>query len=290
MKVSIVIVSWNVRKLLKNCLASIYKHTRGIDFEVYVVDNFSTDGTVEMIKENFPQVKLIANDCNAGFAKANNQPLKRDIGQEVLFMNPDMEFVENTAKIMHEVMQNNPGVDISTCRLEYPDGQRQNNIKRLPGFWSQLFIMLKLHHLFKFLPFIKNYLAKDFDYSQEQFVENIMGAFVYARTEQFKSIGAWNEKYWLWWEDVDLCKTAKDNGLKILYTPKTRVIHYEGKSFEQVASPKKQKRFIRGMLKYFLTHHSLYQFIILAVLSPVSIALSYIVYFLKIKPRPQSRV
>lgn len=290
MKITIIIVSWNTRDLLKKCLESIFKFTQDIDFDVFVVDNLSGDGTVDMITKGFPQVKLIANDYNAGFAKANNQPFVDGVGDEVLFMNPDMEFTEDTVKVMHELLANNPEVDLATCQLTYPDGELQHNIKRLPGFGSQFLILLKLHHFLNFLPTIKNYLYKDFDYTKEQLVENIMGAFVYARTNKFKELGAWNERYWLWWEDVDLCKTAKDRGVKILYTPKTKVIHYEGRSFAQVTTVAKQQRFIRAMLTYFKIHHTIFEFLILAIFSPISIALAWLANVLNIKPRPQSKI
>jgi GT2 family glycosyltransferase len=290
MKISIIIVSWNTRDLLKKCLESIFKFTQDIDFDVFVIDNLSGDGTIDMINKNFPQVKLIANNFNAGFAKANNQPFLNEVGDEVLFMNPDMEFKENTVEAMHQLLAANADINIATCQLAYPDGELQHSIKRLPTFWSQFLILLKLHHFLSFLPTIKNYLYKDFDYTKEQLVENIMGAFVYARTNKFKELGSWNERYWLWWEDVDLCKTAKERGIKILYTPKTKVIHYEGRSFAQVATVAKQKRFIRGMLTYFKLHHSIFSFLILAIFSPISIALAWFTNVLDIKPRPQSKV
>ncbi len=290
MKVSIIIVSWNVRDLLKKCLESIFKYTKEIDFEVFVVDNLSGDGTIDMIQKKFPQVKLIANNYNAGFAKANNQPLVNGVGEEVLFMNPDMEFNENTIRIMHDFMTEHPDTDIATCMLEYADTERQNNIKRLPTFWSQFLILLKLHHFLSFLPTLRRYLAKDLDYTKEQQVYNIMGAFVYARTKKFQELGSWNEKYWLWWEDVDLCKTAKNKGVKIMYTPKTKVIHHEGKSFEQVATPAKQWRFIKGMLRYFSIHHTIYEVLLLALIVPISMGLAYLSTVLNIKPRPQSKV
>jgi len=276
--------------LLEKCLASIFKYTHDIAFEVIVVDNNSNDNTTGMVKDIFPQVNLIANGFNAGFAKANNQGLQQAGGEYVLFMNPDMEFHENTLKKMSDLMNERSDVFASTCRLQYPDGERQNNIKRLPGFFSQLLILLKLHHFLSFLPPMRKYLYKNFDYTKEQKVENIMGAFVFARRNEFIKLGSWNEKYWLWWEDVDLCKRAEKANKIILYTPITKVTHYEGKSFEQVASPAKQKRFIRGMLTYFKKHHTFTEYFFLLFLSPVSIALAYVTHLLRIKPRPQSKV
>ncbi|MDD4995498.1 MAG: glycosyltransferase family 2 protein [Patescibacteria group bacterium] len=287
---SVIIVSWNVKNLLKACLASIVSYSQDVEYEIIVVDNNSHDGTAEMVRSEFPNVKIITNDFNAGFSRANNMGLAKAAGDHVLFMNPDMEFTENTLIKMRAFIDSHPDVFIATTTLTYGDGTRQNNIKRLPDFWSQALIMLKLHHLFSWLPAIKNYLAKDFDYSVEQPVENIMGAFVYSRSREFRQFGSWNEKFPLWWEDVDLCKRAALAGKKIFYTPSTRVVHHEGRSFAQVASPAKQKKFIRGMLIYFRLYHPIYDYLLLALLSPKSMALAYIANFLHVKPRTQSKI
>lgn len=131
---------------------------------------------------------------------------------------------------------------------------------------------------------------KDFDYLSEKSVEQAMGACIFTRTDVIKKLGGWNEQYWLWWEDVELCKTFLDNGYKILFTPLTEIIHYEGKSFEQTFGLKKQKRFNRGLLLYFKRHKPKYQYYILYLLQPLSWALTIMTQLLKIKARPQSRV
>jgi GT2 family glycosyltransferase len=287
---SIIIVSWNVKNLLRACLASIILHSQGVDYEIIVVDNNSHDGTAEMVRSEFPNVRLIANDFNAGFSTANNLGLAKAAGGHVLFMNPDMEFTENTLVKMRDFMDSHPSAFIATAALKYGDGSRQNNVKRLPDFWSQALIALKLHHLLTWLPAIRHYLYKNFDYSAEQPVENIMGAFVYARTAEFRQFGGWNEVFPLWWEDVDLCKRAALAGKKIYYAPITSVIHHEGRSFAQVASPAKQKRFIRGMLIYFRLYHPFYQYLLLILLSPFSVALGYLAGLFRTKPRPQSKI
>lgn len=289
MDLSIIIVSWNVKNLLKKCLQSIYDQTTGLDFEIIVIDNASADGSAQMVLEKFPRVDLIASTENLGFAKANNLGLEQAQGNFVCFMNPDMELVENSFKTMHDLMVNNKKTGLATCQLVYPDLERQNNIKNNPGLCDQVLILLKLHHLIK-PGCLKRYLAKDFDYFKEQKVEQIMGAFVFADDDFFRQIGGWDTDYWLWWEDVDLCKRVQDAGYDIIYTPKTKIIHHEGKSFAQQASLAKQKRFNRGMCIYFKKHHNILSYLIISLLSPISLFLAWLTQLFKIKQKPQSKI
>ena len=257
MQLSIIIVNWNVKDLLRKNLQSIFNLTQGLSFEIFVVDNASKDGSAQMVASEFPQVNLIASNQNLGFAKANNLGLEQAQGKYVLFMNPDMELKENSFKSLFDWMEANPKIDMGTCQLVYPAESRQNNIKNNPGLCDQVLILLKLHHLIQ-PKCLKRYLAKDFDYTKEQQVKQIMGAFVLVKNEVIRDLGGWDEDYYLWWEDLDLCKRAQDKGYQIWYTPQTKVIHYEAKSFEQQMSLEKQKRFNRGMALYFLKHKGLF--------------------------------
>jgi hypothetical protein len=289
MDLSIIIVSWNVKDLLKKCLQSIYDQTIGLDFEVIVIDNASKDGSAQMVLDNFPRVDLIASNENLGFAKANNLGLEQAQGNFVCFMNPDMELVENSFKIMHDLLINNKKIGLATCQLVYPDLERQNNIKNNPGLCDQILILLKLHHLIQ-PACLKKYLAKDFDYFKQQKVQQIMGAFVFSDDDFFRQIGGWDTDYWLWWEDLDLCKRVQKAGYDIMYTPKTKIIHHEGKSFEQNSSLLKQKRFNRGMRLYFKKHHGLLSYLIISLLSLLSLLLAWLSQTLKIKQKTQSKI
>ncbi|MCX6744128.1 MAG: glycosyltransferase family 2 protein [Candidatus Parcubacteria bacterium] len=289
MQLSIIIINWNVKDLLRKNLQSIFKLTQGLEFEVFVVDNASKDGSVAMIMSEFPQVNLIASNENLGFAKGNNLALEQATGKYVLFMNPDMELKENSFKILVDWMGLNSKIDLGTCQLIYPDGSRQNNIKNNPGLCDQLLILLKLHHLIQ-LKCLKQYLAKDFDYTKEQEVKQIMGAFTLVKNEVIADLGGWDEDYFLWWEDLDLCKRAQAKGYQIWYTPQTKVIHYEAKSFEQEVSLVKQKRFNRGMEFYFRKHSGSFSCLVVKLLSFISLGLAWVSQILKVKPRTQSKI
>jgi hypothetical protein len=289
MDLSIIIVSWNVKDLLKKCLQSIYDQTQGLEFEIFVIDNASKDGSAVMVATEFPQVNLIASNENMGFAKANNLALEQAQGKYVLFLNPDTEITENSFKVMFDLMEQDENIALSTCQLNYPDGTLQKNIKHNPGLCDQILILLKLHHLIQ-PKCLKRYLAKDFDYTKEQAVKQIMGAFMFARADVIKEIGGFDTDYFIWWEDLDLCKRIQDLGMKIIYTPKTKIIHYEAKSFEQQMSVEKQKRFNRGMRIYFKKHVSLIVYWLIGLLGLISLGLAWLSQIFKIKPKTQSKI
>jgi len=289
MDLSVIIVSWNVKPLLQKCLKSIFDFTTGIDFDVIVIDNASKDDSVQMVAQEFPQVNLIASNKNLGFAKANNLGLEHASGNYILFMNPDMELVENSFKEMINLMANDNQIGLATCQLDYPDGERQNNIKNNPGLCDQLLILLKLHHIFK-PKCLNKYLAKNFDYFKEQEVKQIMGAFVIAEDDLIRKIGGWDTDYFIWWEDLDLCKKIQNEHKKIIYTPRTKIVHHEGKSFVQQKSLAKQKRFNKGMRTYFKKHHGLLSYLLISLLSPISLLLAWLSQIFKIKPKTQSKI
>ena len=294
MDLSIIIVNWNVREYLNRCVESIFKFTQNITFEVIVVDNASNDGSMTELRQLFRdkiqsgQLLLIENKQNAGFSRANNQGLKEAQGNHILFMNPDMEFVENTPRVMKNWLDHHPEAGIVTCKLLFGDKSLQPNIKHHPTWISQAFILLKLHHLF--VPkFVKHYLAKEFDYESTGEVEQVMGAFVYISHQLINDLHGWDEDYWLSWEDVDLCRRVQKKGLKVFYLPDTNVIHYESKSFEKVPSVTKQRRFNRSLFIYFKKHHQPWEYYSLMAIAPISVLLAYVVQLFHAKPKPQSR-
>lgn len=292
---SIVIVNYNVKDLVVKNLQSIFAFTKDISYKVFLVDNGSKDGSVEEFNNIFKNeinsdiLKIYDTKNNNGFSKGNNIPFNDIDSEYVLYMNPDMEIQENVFGKQIMFMKNNPQANFSTCMLKYPDGEIQHNIKGLPNFMVNLIILLKLHHFLK-LNFLKEYFLSDFDYLKEQKVEQIMGAFVFANKESIDKIGAWNEDYWLWWEDVDLCKKAADLNLEILYNPNTFVTHYEGKSFFQLANLDRQKRFNKGMLIYSKKYFSYYQYFVLKCFSYLSLCLAFLTQIFKVKPRGQGRI
>lgn len=253
MDLSVIIVSWNVRALLEKCLFSVFNPpVGGQDFEIFVVDNNSTDGSAEMVREKFPQVKLISNKENRGFAVANNQAIKKAKGDFVLLLNPDTEILDNALEKMVDFMKNHLDCGIAGCQILNPDKTVQPSVRMFPDLFTCSLMVLKLHHFKPIFSLLGRYFAKDFDYSKTQPVEQVMGAFFMIRKEVIEKIGLLDEGYYLWFEEVDYCRRLlKKTDYKIYYTPVAQVIHYGGQSFKQVMTLKKQWLFYKSMMRYF---------------------------------------
>lgn len=252
MDISIIIVSWRVKDLLKKCLESILAST-GVSFEIIVVDNNSADGTAEMLSQDFSgQIKFIKNDKNLGFAKANNLGLKQATGDYVLFLNPDTEIQSDTLAKSLNFMKQHPNCGIMGSRMYFKSGEPQPSVRRFPTVSAILLMLFKLPKLFAHLPAIDKYLATDFDYGKEQTVKQVMGAFMLVPKWLIRKIGGFDERFFIWFEEVDLCLAVRKLGYQVIYNPDISIIHYGGKSFSQQALVANQWRFFQSALKYFL--------------------------------------
>ncbi|MGI5827201.1 MAG: glycosyltransferase family 2 protein [Patescibacteria group bacterium] len=255
MDLSVIIVSWNVKDKLRANLQALLASSTKKQIEIFVVDNNSQDGSAVMVATEFPSVKLIANTDNHGFAKANNQALKLASGRYLLLLNPDMLVRPDTLEKMLAWAEENQQATVSGYKLTNPDGQVIPQIRRFPRFCDQLFIVLKLPHL---LPALLNrYLEKNFNYEQAAAVDSVRGAcFLINRQSWTKISGAdkpyLDERYFIWFEEVDFCRQVKIKGGEVWYSPAATLIDYVGASFNQVDRPKKQAYFAESMLKYFL--------------------------------------
>jgi GT2 family glycosyltransferase len=272
MDLSVVIVSWNVKKLLKENLKAIYENTQNIDFEVFVVDNNSKDETVEMVKEKFPKVKLIENNKNLGFAKGNNQAIKKSSGRYVLLLNPDMQVLSKTFEEMVKWMDNNKKAGVAGCHLIKDNYETVPHVRRFPKLFDQLMIILKVPHVFPQI--LNKYLIKDFDYSKEVIVDSVRGAFFMIRREVIESVGLLDERYFVWFEEVDYCRKVQNSHWDVVYTPEVKCIDHVGQSFSQVKTGKVQKYFRNSMLEYFKKWHPSWQYWILKIAWPIGLLIS----------------
>ncbi|MCX6785585.1 MAG: glycosyltransferase family 2 protein [Candidatus Komeilibacteria bacterium] len=272
MDLSIIIVSWRVKELLEACLFSIVQQNFNFNYEVLVVDNNSGDGTVEMVRHNFPQVNLIASQVNLGFAKANNLALAQSRGKFLLLLNPDTKLIDDSLKDALELMKQKPEIGVLGAKLLNYNLTVQPSVRRFPTLADHLLMLFKLHHLFP----LKRYLALDFDYAKTQAVDQVMGAFFLFSRSLMEQIGKLDEKYYIWFEEVDYCRRAKAAGFKVVYFPQTKIIHYSGASFKQVWNFKRQLIFSRSRLRYLRKHQSLVAYLLILLLTPVSWLLSLI--------------
>lgn len=269
MELSIIIVSWNVKDRLRDNLRSIfYSSISKSNFEVFVVDNNSSDGTVELVRREFPEVILIENKDNLGFAKANNQALKQARGDYFLLLNPDMKVFPDTLDKMLGWMKTNQQVSVAGCHLIDELGEIVKHVRRFPTFIDQLAIVLKMPHLFPTV--LSNYLRNDFDYSVAAKVDSVRGGFFMLRKETLEKIGLLDERFFVWFEEVDYCRRVSQAGGEVWYTPTVKCIDYVGQSFNQVKRGTTQKYFRNSMLLYFKKWHPFWQYLILRLAWPIS--------------------
>jgi len=273
MDLSIITVAWNSDKFISEQLRSVFDSTGDFKFEIFVVDNNSSDNTVSVIKKNFPQVKLIVNSSNNGFAKANNQAIEESSGRYVLLLNPDMRVFPETLSDMVKYMDTHPYALVAGCKLIDQEGKNVPHVRRFPRLFDQLMILLKVPHLFPGV--LNKYLMRDFDYENEAQVDSIRGSFFMIRREVIDQLGGLDERFFIWFEEVDYCKQAADRGMKVVYTPTVKCVDYVGKSFALVGGLKKQKYFTRSMVQYFKKWHP-WKASLIIIARPFAIAVAWI--------------
>ncbi len=290
MDLSIIIVNWNVGHLVKQLLESVFQYTSGISYEVFVVDNNSSDGSVALIRAAFPQVQVIANSDNRGFARANNQAIRESGGDFVLLLNPDTEIFDNCLGELTVWMRAHTDAGIASGMVLNPDHTLQRTIRRFPEIFSQAMILLKLHHLFPRSHAVLRYFALDFDYTREQEVDQVIGAFFCIRRSVIEKIGLMDERFFLWYEEVDYCKSAREAGFKVIYTPSVSLIHHGGESFAQVFALRKQRYMNQSLRLYARKHWGRGAYLFFSILSPVSLFLAWLVGLFHIKPTAYKRI
>lgn len=286
--VSIVIVNWRVGELVGRCVRSIIEKVAGIQYEILVIDN-SPEKPCEEAVRGVPNVTYIPTGKNLGFAGGCNVGIERAKGEYILLLNPDTEFVEDALAPMIEFMRAHPKCAVAGCRLVESDGQTiQPSVRRFPTLASQLMIMLKLHHLWRFASTLRRYFADDFDYTREQQCDQVMGSFFLMSRRAIEQIGALDLCYFIWFEEVDWCKMARDHGWEVWYTPRTKILHHGGMSFAQVFSYRRQSMLNESMRKYFYKYHGLIPWFILTCFNPLSLALAWLVGVIHIKRKKYS--
>lgn len=230
MDVSVVIVNWNTKEILHDCLASLYANTRNIDFEVFVVDNGSTDGSVEMVKSEFPKVILIENKENRGFAAANNQALKIAIGRYILLLNSDTVIFEHCITNSLAYMDQNPKIGISTCKVLNPDGSLQDTYFSFPSVLNLVISALFLDKLFPQNKLFGRVRLTNRNRDGAFEVDVVAGCYMLVRRKALEEVGKMDSAYFMYAEETDWCFRFKKKGWKVVYAPFGEMIHLEGQS------------------------------------------------------------
>ncbi len=284
-KLSIIIVSWNVRELLKKCLTSIYDQTK-ISFEIFVIDNASNDGSADMVEKYFPAVHLIRNQRNKGFAKANNQGVKLARGEYVIFLNDDTEIKDGALDKMVDFLDHRRDVGIVGARLLNADGTlQQGTARKFPTFRVLATMLLGWHSFLLKKPWLRRYYLLGETFTADTEVDQVMGASLMTRRDLLGKLGSFCEEFWIWFEEVDLCQRFHEAGHKIAVVGSAEIIHHQGKSFVQVLKMKKFFQLSRSLLIYSRKHLLPYQSVFLILLWPLGFLDAGIIQLLGLKPK-----
>ena len=225
MDLSVVIVNWNTRELLLKCLTSVYETIRALRFEIWLVDNASTDGSVTAAEERFPEIQVIRNSHNLGFAAANNRALRQIKGRYALLINTDVVVTEGAVQELFLFMENNSEAGMVCGQLLNLDGTRQNSIANLP---SPL-LLLTNETLLRIL-FPKAYPSKIHQYESPIEVESCIGACMMVRKKAMDAVGLLDERFFFFFEETDWAHRMRGAGWKVFFIPDAQIYHAQGQS------------------------------------------------------------
>jgi len=274
MQLSVIIVNWNVKGLVINCIRSIHEHKRDLSVEVIVVDNGSSDDSVEALRSQFPDITVMAMKSNLGFAKANNRAIANAHGKYIFVLNPDTEIQADSLQKLVYYLDTHSDVALVAPKLVNAEGKFQlGSVRRDPTLQALLMILLKIQHVLPNARSLKRYYFVDFDPDKEQDVDQIMGAAMCFRRSTLDRHGLFDEKFFLWFEEVDLCRRLRQAGERIVYNPEAQVLHHGGLSFKQQLPLAKQRIYNKSVIHYFFKHHGIGAAAVLMLAMPINIVL-----------------
>jgi GT2 family glycosyltransferase len=272
---SIVVVTYKEDlNVLRRCFESVVA-SQGVNFELIVVDNARRVETESLLHEIATTATYIPNPRNMGFAYAVNCGMRAAKGRHILLLNPDTEFKPEVLKTMVGYLDRDQDVGIASSVIRYPNGDLQESIRRFPTLLNQLVILFKVPHVLKRTKIIDRYMMRDADPYQTQDVDSIMGAFMFIPRKTLEKIGLFDERYFIWFEEVDYCKMASVAGLKIRHYADVEILHHKGHSFSKLATIKKQRWIRQSLRKYMKKHHGFVPWAILWTLTPIFIIMAY---------------
>ena len=254
---SIIIVNWNTCELLRQCLTSVQEHTQRLAYELFVVDNASSDGSVAMVEREFPSVQLIKNDRNLGFSKANNQALVKASGRYLLLLNSDTEISENAFSHIVQFLDEHPTVGMAGPRLLNPNGSRQYSCDCFPRRPITLLRDRVLDYCWPQNRITRTGKMRSWDYSTNFSVDYLIGAVLLVRRETCEQIGLLDEQFFMYAEDIDWCYRSAQAGWKNYYLGETAVYHHNRGSSEKTDKLKKRLQQLRteSLLKFYHKHY-----------------------------------
>ncbi len=244
MDITIVIINWNTRDLLRDCLGSIYKTVRNITFEIIVVDNASRDDSVAMLGEEFPDVRIIVNSENWGFAAANNQAFAVMKGRYALLLNTDTVLTEKAVHELFSFMDVHPDTAMVGGQLLNRDGSRQNSIANSPTILTLFANTSLLEYLFP-----RRFPSKRYEHKEPLEVESVIGACMLVRKKAMDEVGMFDERYFFFFEETDWACQMRAAGWKICHVPSAYIYHLQGQSVGK--NVRSRIEFYRSRYKFF---------------------------------------
>ena len=251
---SVVIVAWNCRRHLEECLLSL-RDNAGMSAEIIVVDNASSDGTADMLRDRFPEVRLIQNDQNLGFATANNIGIRASHGRYLALINADVKVLDGCLERALAAIEAESSIGVVGPAMIGRDGMVHRSGMRFPSLWNGICDAFALHGLFGRRPLFGGQAMADFDWKSRRDVDVLNGWFWLIRRDALDEVGLLDEQFFMYGEDVDWCKRFHDAGWRIVFEPDAASIHYGGGSAEQ-APTRFYLEMQRANLQYWSKHHA----------------------------------
>lgn len=280
--ISVVTVNYKTKPYLETMLETLFAHHTNGGIEVFVIENGSGDDLSDL-SHAFPQVTFLSQQINAGFAAGCNLGIARAKGEYIVLVNPDVVF---TSPALYEIaarMERDVDVGIGGISLKNLDGSQQDCVWRFPTPLDQFLLLIKVPHLFPNIAPIRRWLMKDFDYGKSADVDQVMGAFFCLRRKLSEQIGPLDHGFFMWYEEVDYCKRAKDAGWRVRYYADISARHKKGSSFTSLTTYKKQAMIRRSLRRYMKKHHGFFAWLLFTIPEPLYMAVAFVSTMLKPK-------
>lgn len=288
---SIVIVSWNARPYVEECLVSLTALRKDISTEIIIVDNASTDGTADMIHRRFPQVRLFENASNLGFARANNIGIAVATGKYICLINPDVKVEPDCLSKLYHYMEQERTIGLLGPKMLGQHGDTRRSAMRFPTLWNSFLRAVALDSLLAGTGLFGGFLMTDFRFNTVRDVDVLNGWFWMARQEAVDEVGFLDERFFMYGEDIDWCKRFHSTKWRVVFYPDAEAIHYGGGSSSN-APVRFYVEMQRANLQYWKKHHghiSLFFYLLTTCLNHASRALGYgFLYLMRLSSRSEA--
>lgn len=274
--VSVIIVNHNSFQLLNETLSSLIEHTKGLTYEIIVVDN-NSEGNVESVTQHYPNIKLIKNNINKGFAAANNQAVIIAIGDSLLFLNNDIKFIENAIKNVFDYAKNINEKIFIGIQLLNDDRSKQESVVDFPSVWNAFTENFFLYKIFKRSKLFNKYYLNEIELTNPTFVDVIRGAFMFCPKDDIVKLGGFDERFYFYSEETDLCYRFRMNEGRVIFLPAVKIIHYGGGATDNDPWFKYKNQTI-GKIQFYQKHFRGIKFISVIIIHWIGLILRGIIF------------